>query len=297
MCTTNRVPRGLPHHHLPRRLLTTHAGIVRDIMFAMGVLALVLTCCGCTETGSGRDQQAQPDAWAATVERGTLRVGTEGTYSPYSYHGNDGDLTGYDIELVQAIAEKLGLRAEFSEMGFDGLAAGLDSGKFDVVADQICVTPEREEKYLFSHPYAFVKGVVITRGDRDDVKSFEDLRDKDVSLTITSNWAKVAESHGARIVSTGGFSESMQMVADGRVDATVNDNLVFLDYMAQHPDAPVRIAATAEETDVVALMMRKGDGQLRDKVSGALEELDKDGTLASLSKKYFGEDISHRVDR
>lgn len=292
---TEKMRESLPHHGRLRRLVTAHPRILGDVALLVGVIALVIACCGCS-AGGGEAETGPADAWEATVERGTLRVGTEGTYSPYSYHDDSGKLTGYDIELVQAVADKLGVEAEFSEMGFDGLAAGLDVRKFDVVADQICITPERQEKYLFSKPYAYVRGVVITRDDSSSIKSFDDLDGKTVALTLTSNWAKMAEEHGATVVSTEGFSESMQMVVDGRVDATVNDNLVFLDYMGQHPDAPVKVAAQAEEGDVVALMMRGGDEELQGHINDAMADLAESGFLEALSDRYFGEDITHPAE-
>lgn len=262
-------------------------------MASLGLAVTLMTGCatGSPSVETGGNASGMRD-WEAIEASGTLRVGTEGTYSPYSYHGDAGDLTGYDIELVRAIGDRLGLEVEFQEMGFDGLAAGLDADQFDMVADQICVTPERREKYLFSEPYAYVTGVVITKDDADGIASFDDLDGKRVALTLTSNWARLAESYGAEIVSTGGFAESMQMVVDGRVDATVNDNLVFLDYMAEHPAAHARIAATAGETDTVALLMRGDQGELRGKVDEAMSELRDEGFLTRLSERYFGEDIA-----
>ena len=263
---------------------------------AIGMTVASVMMAGCstaTDTaGNSTANSHSKGIWDRIASDGVLRVGTEGTYSPYSYHGENDMLTGYDIEFAREICARLGIEAEFTEMGFDGLAAGLDAEKFDVVADQICVTEEREKKYLFSVPYAYVRGVVIASTKNTNIKSFDDLDGKKVALTVTSNWAKLAESYGAEIVSTSGFAESMQMVVDERVDATVNDNLVFLDYMAQHPDSPVRIAATEEGTDVVALLMRKGDEDLKDKLDGAIGEMRDDGTLKSLSERYFGEDVS-----
>lgn len=269
----------------------TRRGLLRGAAGAAAALVTAVAATGCT--GSDGETGGRGGGSGAAGSSKILSVGTEGTYPPYSYHGDDGELTGYDIELVRAIADEMGAEAEFQEMGFDGLAAGLDAGQFDVVADQICITEERQEKYWFSMPYAHVRGVIITRGDEDSISSFEDLDGKSVSLTITSNWAKLAESYGAEIVSTGGFSESMQMVVDGRADATVNDNLVFLDYMAQHPDAGVRAAAYAEDADRVALMLRRDSTELLEEVDAAMEILDRKGFLTELSERYFGEDIAH----
>ena len=95
-----------------------------------------------------------------------LRVGTEGTYSPFSYHDPaTNELTGYDIEIITAVATKLGVKAEFVEAPFDAIFASLVSDRFDVVANQVTKNPEREAKYALSQRYTFSEGVIVTRAD------------------------------------------------------------------------------------------------------------------------------------
>ncbi len=225
-------------------------------------------------------------------ENGYITFATEGTYSPYSFHNDNDELVGFDIEVAQAIADKLGLEAKFTETQWDGIIAGLDAGKYDAIANQVSITEERQEKYLFSEPYTYVYGVVIVSGKNDDINSFEDLDGKDVALTVTSNWAELAESYGGEIVSTNGFSESIQLVLQGRADATVNDNVTFLDFKASQPDADAKIAATSDEATESAILIRKEDADLQEAVNLALEELREEGILAEISEKYFGEDIT-----
>jgi len=257
----------------------------------IAVLTLsMLTACG----GSDEDSEAssQVGTWAAVEESGVLKVGTEGTYSPYSYHDDSDNLVGYDVELLRAVGEKLGVEVEFTESKWDGLIAGLDAGQYDIVADQITITDERKEKYLFSDPYTYVYGVVITRADYDEISSFEDLDGKNVSLTSSSNWAQLSESYGASIVPTNGFSESIQLVLENRADATVNDNVTYLDYKNQQPDVNVKVAAEATEINESAILIRQGDEELQTRINEALAELREEGTISELSVKYFGEDIS-----
>ena len=223
---------------------------------------------------------------------GYITFATEGTYAPYSYHDDSDKLVGFDVEVAQAIAEKLGVEAKFTETQWDGIIAGLDAGKYDAIANQVSITDERKEKYLFSDPYTYVYGVVIVNGDNTDINSFEALKGKDVALTVTSNWAELAESYGGKIVSTNGFSESIQLVIQGRADATVNDNVTFLDYKANQPDANAKVGATSDEATESAILIRKDDSDLQEAVNSALKELRDDGTLKSISEKYFGEDIT-----
>lgn len=257
----------------------------------IAVLTLsMLTACGGSDEDS--EESSQVGTWAAVEESGVLKVGTEGTYSPYSYHDDSDNLVGYDVELLRAIGEKLGVEVEFTESKWDGLIAGLDAGQYDIVADQITITDERKEKYLFSDPYTYVYGVVITRADYDEISSFEDLDGKNVSLTSSSNWAQLSESYGASIVPTNGFSESIQLVLENRADATVNDNVTYLDYKNQQPDVNVKVAAEATEINESAILIRQGDEELQTRINEALAELREEGTISELSVKYFGEDIS-----
>ncbi|MCR4696193.1 MAG: amino acid ABC transporter substrate-binding protein [Lachnospiraceae bacterium] len=221
-----------------------------------------------------------------------ITFATEGTYAPYSYHDDKDDLVGFDVEIAKAIAGELGVEAKFTETQWDGIIAGLDAKKYDAISNQVSITDERKEKYLFSDPYTYVYGAVIVAEDNEDIKSFEDLDKKNVALTVTSNWADVARSYGGEIVSTNGFSESIQLVLQGRADATVNDNVTFLDFKANQPDAKAKIAATSTEATESAILIRQGDEKLQTEINKALKTLRDNGKLSEISIKYFGEDIT-----
>ena len=129
-----------------------------------------------------------------------LRVGTEGTYSPFSYHDpGTNQLTGYDIEVITAVAGKLGARPEFVEAPFDALFASLVSDRFDVVANQVTKNAAREAKYALSAPYTVSDGVIITRTDDSSITQLSDLQGKTTAQSATSNWAQVATNAGAKV--------------------------------------------------------------------------------------------------
>lgn len=266
-----------------------------------GVLSVAgLTACGSSESevsSTSVEESATPASAVDTTysqiqKNGYITFATEGTYAPYSYHNDSDELVGFDVEVAKAVADKLGVEAKFTETQWDGIIAGLDAEKYDAIANQVSITEERQAKYLFSDPYTYVYGAVIVNGDNDDINSFEDLDGKDVALTVTSNWAEVAESYGGTIVSTSGFSESIQLVIQGRADATVNDNVTYLDFKANQPDANVKIVATSDEATESAILIRKDDTDLQEAINGALKELKDEGVLAEISVKYFGEDIT-----
>ncbi|MCD7808635.1 MAG: amino acid ABC transporter substrate-binding protein [Erysipelotrichaceae bacterium] len=227
------------------------------------------------------------------LEEGVITVAVEGTYSPYTYHDETtNDLVGYDVEIAEAVAEKLGVEVEFVETAWDGIIAGLDAKKYDVIFNQVGITEEREEKYLFSTPYTYSYGVIITKSDNNDINSFADLDGKSCAQTTTSNWATIVEENGGSIVATEGFSSSIQLVIQGRADATVNDNVTYYDYIKQQGDTDVKIVAQSDEPTKSAALIRQEDTELKEAIDEALLELKEEGTLSEISNKYFGFDVS-----
>lgn len=225
------------------------------------------------------------------ADANTLRVGTEGTYSPFSYQGPDGNLTGYDVEVVQAVGAKLGRQVEFVQTPWDAIFAGLEAERFDLVANQVTITDERRGKYDLSEPYTVSEGVIVTRADETAITSLADLRGRTTAQSATSNWAEVAREAGANVEAVEGFVQAVQLLKDGRVDATVNDTLAVAEYQKARGDAGVKIAGTTGDTSEQAFAARKDSGLIAD-VNRALGELRADGTLARISDKYFGSDVS-----
>ena len=223
---------------------------------------------------------------------GALRIGTEGTYAPFTFHDASGTLVGFDVEIGQEIAKRLGVTAEFVEGPWDGLIAGIDANRYDVVINQVGITDARKEKYDFSEPYIASKAVLIVKGDNTTIASFADLAGKKAAQTLTSNFGKLAEENGAELVGTDGFDQSIALVLQGRADATINDSLSFYDFKKQQPDADLKIAATQENADYSGVLLAKGKPELLAAINAALEEIKADGTYAALSEKYFGADVS-----
>lgn len=225
-------------------------------------------------------------------QAGALRIGTEGTYAPFTFHDSTGALVGFDVEIGQQIAERLGVKAEFVEGPWDGLIAGIDANRYDVVINQVGINDERKAKYDFSEPYIASKAALLVKGDNTDIKAFEDLSGKRAAQTLTSNFGKLAQKYGAEIVPTEGFDQSITLVLQGRADATINDSLSFFDFKKQKPDADVKIAATQPEADFSGVLLAKGKPELLAAINEALKAIKDDGTYAEISQKYFGADVS-----
>ena len=222
---------------------------------------------------------------------GTLRVGTEGTYPPFTYHSNsDGELTGYDVDVARAVGDELGMDVEFTETQFDAIFAGLESNRYDMIANQITYDAERNATYALSEPYIVSEGVVVTRKDDDSVTKLADIKGLTAAQSSTSNWADVAKDAGAKVESVEGLTQAVTLVEQGRVDVIVNDSLAILDYLQQNPDADIKIAAKTGDKSRQVLAFRKDDTALRDRVNDALDTLREDGTLADIRGEYFGDD-------
>jgi cystine transport system substrate-binding protein len=246
--------------------------------------ALLLTSCGGDSDDAGGSAGGSDDV---------LRVATEGTYAPFSFHDpKSNELTGYDVEVAQAVGDELGMDVEFSETQFDAIFAGLEADRYDVIANQIGVNPEREAKYLFSTPYTVSNGVVITRADDTSISSLADVAGKRSAQSTTSNFAQVATDAGAQIEAVEGFTQAITLLKQSRVDVTINDSLAFLEYQKSTGDQDVKIAAEIDDPSQSAFAFRKDSADLQTQVDGALETLRADGTLAEISEKYFGEDVS-----
>ncbi|WP_374335931.1 amino acid ABC transporter substrate-binding protein [Leeia sp.] len=232
------------------------------------------------------------DALAQIKAAGVLKIGTEGTYAPFTYHLPSGELTGFDVEIAQAVAKKLGVKAQFVEGKWDGLIAGLDVNRYDVVVNEVTITDARKAKYDFSQPYILSKPVLIVASNNSSIKSFADLKGKKSAHTLSSNFAKQAQSFGAEVVGTDGFEQSVALVLTGRADATINDSLSFLDFKKKKPDAQVKVVATSKDAEASGILLRKGNPELLAAINKALAELKQDGSYLKLSQKYFGEDVS-----
>ena len=189
------------------------------------------------------------------------------------------------------MAGELGVKPEFSETQFDAIFAGLEAGRYDVIANQITVTDERTAKYDFSAPYTVSTGVVVTRSDEDKVHRLADVKGMTSAQSTTSSFAQTARDAGAKVEAVEGFAQAVTLLKQGRVDLTINDSLAVLEYLKTSGDTGVKIAAELPDRSEQAFVFRKDSG-LAGAVNDALDRLRADGTLRQISEKYFGRDVS-----
>ncbi len=265
------------------------------------VAACLLTGCGGQDGGaSGSGSQTESGAGAAEdgdqlakiLEAGKIIIGTEGTYSPNSYHDENGDLVGFDVEVGEKIAEKLGVEAEFFEAEWDSLFSSMDAGRIDTVINEVEYSDERALKYDFSNPYTYIRGALMVKGDNEEIKSFEDLDGKKAAQNLTSSWGRMAEEYGAELVGVDAVAQTVDLLLTGRADATLNVETAFSDYLKKNPDADVKVVAWTEEVSSSLIPVKKGNEDLLKAINEAIDELRESGELAELSEKYFGMDVT-----
>ena len=250
-----------------------------------------------TESSSATaSDSSSDDLLSAIKERGYITVAMEGTWAPWTYHDEDDNLVGFDVEVAKAVADELGVDVQYQEGEWDGLLAGVQSGRYDIMVNGVGYTEERAQAYTFSDPYCYNKTALIVRGDNEDIKSLEDLKGKTTCNSANSTYQLIAEEYGANVLDVETLDGTLEMVLAGtdRADATLNAEASFLDYMNAHPDANLKIVDYYPESEKVCIIMSKGDSSdsLKEAINSAIEKLRADGTLSELSNKYFGGDIT-----
>ena len=269
---------------------------------AMATGAILLAACNQSpSTDSAKDTEAaktsksDSDLLTRINNGGTINVGTEGTYPPYTYHDEQNKLTGYDVEVTRAVADKLGVKVDFKETQWDAMLAGLDAKRFDMVANQVSLTtPERQAKYDKAEAYSWSGAVVLAPKSDSRFNSWESLKGLKSAQSLSSNYGELAQKYQAEVVPVDGMAQAVELVKQGRADFTLNDNLAVLDYLNKFPnsDLEIKLKAPKEEMTGSGLVLLKGNDEVVAKLNQAMKELQEDGTLTKLSQQFFGEDIS-----
>ncbi|WP_017185517.1 transporter substrate-binding domain-containing protein [Alkalibacillus haloalkaliphilus] len=250
---------------------------------------------------TGESANGEDTLWQDVQEAGKLVVGTSGTYAPVTYHDENNELTGFDVEVMREIGERLGVEVEFSTMDFDGILPALRNGQIDIASNDFAITEEREEIFTFTEPYKFSYGSVIVRSD--DMGHFEsanDLEGVPVALgSLTSNYAVFAENIGADGTAyDGGVDAILRDIINENQDAYLNDVLVLHRTLEGFDDDRLAVAEQVKfHATESAFPMLKGNYSLKEVIDEVLQEMKEDGTVAELSQEFFGADASEPVDQ
>lgn len=227
-----------------------------------------------------------------TLSKGTLKIGMEGTYAPFTYRDEKGTLTGFDVDIARAVAAKLGLKAEFVLTEWSGILAGLQANKYDVIVNQVGITAERQKAIGFSAPYAYSSPQIIVKKTGAAYRSLAELKGRRVGVGLGSNFEKqLRDAGGITVVTYPGAPEYLADLAAGRLDAAYNDRLL-VGYLIKSRNLPVRGAGVIGDAEPVGIAMKKTNTGLKTAVDRALIQIKADGTYARISRQWFGQDVS-----
>lgn len=229
-------------------------------------------------------------------QRGTLRIGLEGTFPPFDSKAPSGELVGYDVDIAKAVAAKLGVKPEFITTEWSGIIAGLQAGKFDVIVNQVGITDARKKVLDFSPAYTYSAAQLIQR--KDDSRQFtslEDLKGKKLGVGLGTNYMDMAKSvPGIDVKTYPGAPEYLRDLAAGRLDAALNDRLM-LAYLLKNSQLPLRTGATVGPGNPSGIPFRKGNPKFAKAIDDAMTQLEEDGTFTKISEKWFGIDVSKPI--
>lgn len=257
-------------------------------------LALALAACGSSSsTTSG--SSAAADKLQAIKDAGKIRIGFEGTFAPWNYHNEAGELVGMEKEIGDLIAADLGVTAEYTETPWDSLIAGVDADRYDIVINNVSPTEERKQKYDFSNPYVASEGKVAVLQD-SSLQTIADLNGATAASSETSNFRTLLEEAGAQMTIVTGFDEAIEQVLTGRVDACGNDAVTFAYYQEQHPDAPIRLLdGVLGDASESAILMPKGATTLQTAINDSIAKHLENGDFKAIYEKYVGIDLSPKA--
>ncbi len=278
---------------------------VMAVILAAATAALVLAGCGgsadtkgesASKEGSAAEESgsAGDDLLAQIQAKGVITIAMEGNWKPWTYEDESGNLVGFETEVSAAVAEKLGVTPEYAIGSWDGLLAGVQGGRYDLMANGVGYSEERAQAYYYSDFYAFNRTVLVVRGDNTEIQSLEDLEGKTTCNSANSTYQLLAEKYGATVKDVETLDGTIEELLAGRVDATLNAEVSINDYMTEQPDADIKIVAYDPDVEKVGMIMPYGPGSdsLREAVNAALAELREEGKLTEISEKYFGMDIT-----
>ena len=267
-------------------------------MFKKKLLALVLACTtvfsmvGCSSNEAKKEEAKEPET------KKVLRVGVAASHKPWCYKDGE-ELKGVDVDILKEAAKRMGdYEVEFQVASFDGMFGLLDAGKVDTVAQQISITPEREEKYTFSEIYAYNPYKLSVRADDDSIKSIEDLKGKrfvcwpgGIELEYIEKYKKENDPNDEIELVMSEESGGV-VVAQNKADAHAYPVLVFEDMKNEGGLDLKQVGDVLYEEHNAYPFLKDGDKELYDKFNEALKSMIDDGFIANLYKEYFGVDIS-----
>ena len=260
---------------------------VLTILFAVATIFSVVSC---------KKVQKVDNSLEELKARGVFVLGLDASFPPLGFTDEDGNIVGYDIDLAKEVTKRLGVEFKAQPIDWDAKEMELATGKIDCIWNGFTMTPEREEALSFTKPYLSNDQVLIVKAD-SGVTTLADMAGKKVGLQNGSSAQAAVESNkefAASLKEQVFYKENLTALNDliiGGVDGVVMDSVVAAYDIAQS-NKPLVIVSEVLSKESYGVGFRKGDVKLRDEVQKILEEMANDGTVAAISTKWFGSDIS-----
>jgi arginine/lysine/histidine/glutamine transport system substrate-binding/permease protein len=262
-------------------------------MYGLLSLVCVITFAACN-AGGGSDQAPSP---AAEGEAGspaaatTLTFATEPTFPPFEFQDSSGNLTGFSIDLVNAIGAAAGFTPQFEELPFDGIIPALQAGTVDAAISSMTITAERAQTVDFSRPYFKAGLAIAVQESTTDINSLEDLQGKTIAAQIGTTGANTANSvEGANVRTFDNAPLALQELANGNADAVINDAPVTLYAISSGNVSGLKVVGELLTEEFYGMPLPKGSPNL-EAINQGLGTILENGTYAEIYQKYFGDDV------
>ncbi|MBL5772137.1 amino acid ABC transporter substrate-binding protein [Heyndrickxia sporothermodurans] len=254
------------------------------LMLALLVFLGIASGCGSKETGGSSKKGVLDRVEDAKV----LKVGFEGTYPPFNFLNDKKEYEGFDVDISNEMAKRLGVKTEFVATKWESLIGGLKSDKFDIIIGQMTVTDERKKSVDFTDPYVVTGSVLVTRKDTDNIKVLNDIKGKDVGVGGGTTFEEVAKSvDGANVKLYKAMNDYVQDLINKRLDVIINDQLL-MSYNIKEKNLPIQITSDILNKDEIGMAVKKGNEDFVKKVNQILQEMKEDGKYNEIYKKWFG---------
>lgn len=262
----------------------------------IAVLALVVSACG-SATKDNSTSTEGGDLLQHVKDAGALKVGVMGTYQPYNFINEDKEIEGFDVDIAKVIAKGLDVKVEFVSQEFSGMVAGLQTGKFDMVASQMTITDDRKKEMLFSDPYITNEVKVIVKEDNTEITSVNDFAGKDIGVGLGTNDETYLRNE--LMPEVGEFNirtyddviTSLKDLDAGRIDATIN-NMYALRPIIETNGFKIKAVGEPVKSDQAGVAVKLGNEAFIEEVDKILADIKADGTYDEIFMKWFGEEPS-----
>lgn len=267
------------------------------------VFTLILSACGnaastSSNAGSTGSEEAATSSSGNELEQiksaGVLKVGLMGTYAPYNYLDSNKQVIGFDADIANEVAKRLGVKVEFTTQAFSGLIPSLQAGKFDAIISQVTITDERKQQLDFSDPYITNQVKIIVNENNTDITKLADFKGKNIGVGLGTNDEtylrnEVLPQVGDFTIKT--YNDVITTLQDlnvGRIDATIN-NIYALKPVVEENGFKIKAVGDAIKSDQAGIAIRKNNPELLESLNKALQDMKDDGTYNTIFEKWFGE--------